>query len=263
MKSIGILGYGWLGTNLAKQLLALGYLVKGTTTTPEKLTQLQEQGLTTYQLNLQDQSIDQLDDFLEGLNLLIITIPPFRGETTPTYKKNFDLLLPYLHKHNINKVIMMSSVSVYAAQKELITETNTVYAVEPTAQQIVTAEQTLLQDKKLFPCILRLGGLFGPDRHPVKYICSRDVFDNPNLPINMIHLQDIINYTLAIIKQNWNEPTIYNLVSPLHESRRAYYENQAKELGLELPPLGKDDDTTYRKVDGTKIAQHTNIDYTF
>ena len=40
IKSIGVLGCGWLGLPLAKQLVTAGYSVRGTTTTKEKLTEI-------------------------------------------------------------------------------------------------------------------------------------------------------------------------------------------------------------------------------
>ena len=263
IKNIGILGYGWLGLSLAKHLIDKGYQVKGTTTSLEKANQLESQGFPTFLLDLQDNKIDQIDAFLQGLDLLIITIPPHRGEAFPTYKTNFDKLIPFLHKHNIKKTMMMSSVSVYAAQQELVTEENTNYSSEPTAQQIIAAEKTLIEDKSFATCILRLGGLFGNDRHPVRYICAREVLDNPNLPVNMIHNDDIIAYTLALIASSWENSTLYNIVCPLYKNRQDYYSTYAASQGLTLPQLGHDDLTTYRKVDGSKIAKETGIDYTF
>ena len=45
INKIGILGCGWFGFALAKALLAKDYLVKGTTTSEDKLATLKKAGI--------------------------------------------------------------------------------------------------------------------------------------------------------------------------------------------------------------------------
>ena len=51
-KKVSIVGCGWLGVPLAVQLLAEGYLVKGSTTSPEKVPLLQQTGVEAYAASL-------------------------------------------------------------------------------------------------------------------------------------------------------------------------------------------------------------------
>ncbi|MBB1149137.1 MULTISPECIES: NAD(P)H-binding protein [unclassified Myroides] len=261
MKNIGILGCGWLGLHLSQHLINKNYTVKGSTTSPAKLAELKAIGIDSYLVNLQDTEEAQLHEFLEDLDTLIITIPPIRGEESTLYQASFQRLIPYLQQHKVEKVIMMSSVSVYAPSETPIAESCTAYSNDPTSRQILAAEEVLNRATGLTSCILRLGGLFGPDRKPVRYIVNRGMLDNPDLPINMIHLNDIIQFTTALIEQGFDSNVVYNLVSPQYKNRLDYYSKEANELGLTLPPLGDNDWKTHREIKGDRIVQQTGIQY--
>ncbi|MCC9042242.1 NAD(P)H-binding protein [Myroides sp. M-43] len=263
MKHISILGSGWLGTPLAENLIKKGYQVKGSTTTLAKMNILEEHLIKPYHINLYEDNIQFLDPFIGNADLLIITIPPIRGEVHPTYSDNFKKLIPYIHKHNIKNVIMMSSVSVYAPQKEEIIEENNIFSNESTAIQIREAEDVLLNEANINTCILRLGGLFSEDRKPVDYIVRKELLDNPELPINMIHLDDIIAFSSAIIEQGFTGNTIYNIVSPKYKNRFDYYNQEANKHGLTLPPLGDNNSAFYKKINGNKITEAAKLSYKF
>lgn len=263
MKHISILGSGWLGTPLAENLINKGHQVKGSTTTLAKMNILEEHNIKPYHIDLYEDNIQFLDSFIGNAELLIITIPPIRGEANPTYAANFQKLIPYIHKYNIKNVIMMSSVSVYAPQTGVIIEENQLFSDEPTAVQIREAEDVLLNEEGINTCILRLGGLFSEDRKPVDYIVRKEVLDNPELPINMIHLEDIIAMSSAIIERGFVGNSIYNIVSPKYENRLDYYKQEAIKHKLTLPPLGENNNDFYKKISGNKIATTTNLSYLF
>lgn len=261
MKTIGILGCGWLGLHLSKHLRTKNYNIKGSTTTQDKLQELENNGIQPFLLDLQHIDEAQLQSFLHEIDCLIITIPPKRGEENPAYQQAFLKLMPYLYQNKVNKVLMMSSVSVYEPSETLVTETGKTNANDPTSKQILAAEAVLQSETQLTSCILRLGGLFGPDRRPVQYIVNRGVLDNPELPINMIHLQDILVFTTALIEQDCTTNEIYNLVSPQYKNRLDYYTKEAQELHLILPPLGENDWKTKREISGQKIVHQTGLSY--
>lgn len=261
MKTIGILGCGWLGLHLSQHLLQTNYIVKGSTTSPSKLDELKAQGIDPYLVDLQHPNDDEINAFLSNIEVLVITIPPIRGEESTLYQTSFKRLIPYLIQNKVKKVMMMSSVSVYEPSETVITESSTAYSQDPTSKQIVEAEEVLQSTRELTSYILRLGGLFGPDRKPVRYIVNRGILDNPAMPINMIHLNDIIQFTTALLGGSFTTNEVYNLVSPHYKDRFDYYSREAEELGLTLPPLGTNDDKTHRKIEGTKIVLQTGIAY--
>ncbi|MDR2222598.1 MAG: epimerase [Flavobacteriaceae bacterium] len=263
MKTIGILGCGWLGMPLAKQLVTQGYTVKGTTTSEDKLLELAQYGIQPHLLQVNNWNVEIGNSFLNSIDILIITIPPIRNEENPTYKAIFEKLLYYIQQYPIKHIIYTSSVSVYAPSKEIITENSTRYSIESTAKQIRAVEELLLQNLTFTTCILRLGGLFGGEREPVRYICKKDVLDNPELPINMVHLDDIIQYINAILSSMNLISGIYNLVSPLYKNRFDYYNQRSKLYNLVLPEEGTNNWLLHKKVSGEAIQRLTGLEYRY
>lgn len=261
MKTIGILGCGWLGLHLNHYLQDKQYTIKGSTTSEAKIPELRAANIDPYLVNLQEPNEEQIQLFLKDVDVLVITIPPIRGEESDLYARSFERLIPYLKQQGVQQVMMMSSVSVYSPQEQEVTEESVDYSNDPTSKQILAAEQLLLNTNEITSCILRLGGLFGPDRKPVRYIVNRGVLENPDLPVNMIHIRDIVAFTAALLAQGLTTTTIYNLVSPHYKNRLDYYTQEAEELDLTLPPLGENDWKTYRKITGDKIVQQTGIPY--
>ena len=75
--NISILGCGWLGFPLAKRFLDAGHSVKGSTTSQEKLVNLQKEGIISYKINLLPEGVvGDLSAFLSDTEILIIDIPP-------------------------------------------------------------------------------------------------------------------------------------------------------------------------------------------
>ena len=73
MKQISILGCGWLGLPLAKALLENGFLVKGSTTSVEKLSVLENSGIHPFLIALESNSVSgDIETFLKGSKTLII-----------------------------------------------------------------------------------------------------------------------------------------------------------------------------------------------
>jgi len=90
MKNISILGCGWLGFPLAETLFRGGYLVKGSTTSKEKIHFLGKTGIKPFQIVLKDTEITgEISSFLEKAEILIIDIPPkLRGDKKKASRKN-------------------------------------------------------------------------------------------------------------------------------------------------------------------------------
>ena len=248
MKQISILGCGWLGLPLAKQLIQKGYLVKGSTTSSDKLEVLKNIGILPYSIIISDGEITgSIEDFLEDSEVLIIDIPPkLRAAEKEDFVSKIQHLIPYIESSSVTKIIFVSSTSVYADCNQNITE-NTI--PEPTTEsgiQLLKSESILLNKTSFQTTVVRFGGLIGEDRHPIRFLAGRKNIENPEAPINLIHLEDCIGILEKIIEKNlWNE--IFNAVTPFHPSRKDYYTQKAIELSLELPEFN-DHSVSNRKI---------------
>ena len=80
MKSVAIVGLGWLGLPLALHLKELGWCVKGSKQSPEDAQKLHQLGIETYPFSLSEK-MNSLPDNIQSLfdvDAFIITLPPSR-----------------------------------------------------------------------------------------------------------------------------------------------------------------------------------------
>jgi nucleoside-diphosphate-sugar epimerase len=255
---VSILGCGWLGFPLAKKLIEIGFEVKGSTTTENKLAVLKSNKIVPYLLELTEHKISEsISDFLYNSDILIIDIPPgLRKITEATSEKTFvnkiKTLLPFMENSTIEKVIFISSTSVYAdtATISTVTEESVLRPDTESGKQLVEVENLLRNNSNFQTTIIRFGGLIGEDRNIVKMLTGKTNVANPEAPINLIHQADCIEIICEILKQVqhdkvWNET--FNAVSPIHPTRKKYYTEKAKQLHL-IAPIFTENETNVGKI---------------
>jgi nucleoside-diphosphate-sugar epimerase len=272
-KKISILGCGWLGLPLAKSLLSKSYTVKGSTTSESKLDVLKNVGISPFQIQLEaDQIIGKIKDFLNETNVLIIDIPPgLRRETSTsnemTFVNKIKNLIPYIEKSGIQKVVFVSSTSVYGDSFPIqeITEETTLNPDTESGKQLLIAETLLQSNSNFRTTVIRFGGLLGDDRHPVKFLAGRTNVENAEAPVNMIQREDCIGIIKEILKQvqhdNWEWNQTFNAVAPQHPTRKEYYHKKAKNLNLPLPIFAENLESKGKIISSKKVE--TILGYSF
>ncbi|WP_343696043.1 NAD-dependent epimerase/dehydratase family protein [Flavobacterium sp.] len=272
MKQISILGCGWLGLPLAKKLIEKGISVNGSTTSESKLSILENAGINPFLVilsevegNIESESISgNIDDFLAESEILIIDIPPklraVSSDSNKIFVQKMENLNPFIEKSTIQKVLFISSTSVYGDDNELITEETIPNPETESGKQLILAEAILQKNKNFETTILRFGGLIGEDRHPVKFLAGKENLENPDAPINLIHLKDCIAIIEEIINQEkWNE--VFNAVAPFHPSRENYYTLKAKEQNLVLPKFSSEKSNIKKVISSEKIENILNYQF--
>ena len=272
-EKIAILGCGWLGLPLAKSLLSKDYEVKGSTTSESKLDLLKNAGISPFQIQLEEhQIIGNMEDFLKETDVLVIDIPPgLRRETSTSNEMTFvnkvKMLIPFIEKSGVQKVIFVSSTSVYGDSFPIveITEETQPNPDTESGKQLVIAE-TLLQSNPHFKTtLIRFGGLLGEDRHPVKFLAGRANVENPDAPVNMIQREDcigVIEKALDFARDDsWEWNQTFNAVAPQHPTRKAYYHKKAENLNLPLPTFAENSESKGKMISSKKIE--TILGYSF
>ncbi|MEO8515663.1 MAG: SDR family oxidoreductase [Flavobacterium sp.] len=258
---VSILGCGWLGFPLAKNLLSEGYTVKGSTTSESKIPVLSDAGINPYIVALSgfegffydaDANIN-ITAFLQDSTILIVDIPPkLRGNTSDNFVKKIESLIPFIEKSEIRKVLFISSTSVYADDNSMVDENTIPRPDTEGGRQLLEAEKILQHNINFNTTVLRFGGLIGYDRHPIKFISGRENIENPDGSINLIHQNDCIGIIKSIIEQDcWNET--FNAVSPEHPTREKYYTQKATELDLPLPKFAHEKPSKGKVISSYKI----------
>lgn len=269
MTQISILGCGWLGLPLAKALLEKDFIIKGSTTSAEKLSLLDNVGIQSFLLALNPNTVpNEFADFLTESKTLIIAIPPkLRGKNKDysdaqnnSFVKKIENLLPFIEKSTVENVLFISSTAVYGEANEIIDENSIAIPVTESGKQLFEIEQLLLANTNFKTTILRFGGLIGEDRNPARFLAGKENVANPDAPINLIHLQDCIGIILKIIETNtWN--TAFNAVTPVHPTREVYYTEKALAEKLIPPTFNREIPSVGKTILSDKLVQQLN--YTF
>lgn len=263
MSKISILGCGWLGLPLAQSLLTKNHELKTSTTSPEKIDNLKSLGLNPYLISLSERIEGDISGFLNETEILIIDIPPNLTKTdNDDFTAKFKSLIPEIEKSSVAKVLYISATSVYDDDEsfKVVTEETPGNPVTESGRQMLRVEEMLFENKKFQSTSLRFGGLYGEERHPIKYLSGKSGIANPDAPINLIGLSDCIGIIEKIIeKEAWNE--IFNGVNPSHPSRKEYYNGKATALGLPLVGFDESKISVGKIIDDKKVVEVLGYEY--
>ena len=239
---ISILGCGWLGLPLARQLVQQGHQIKGSTTSQEKIEVMKSIGIIPYLIKLTEEE-PQWVDFLKT-DVLVITIPI--KEIKP-----FKYLIKTLA--STVKIIYTSSTAVYLPSTEPINEKGALDTQHP-----LLAIEQVIRNSENPSTIIRLAGLFDQRRHPGRWFANK-VLTHPNGPVNLIHLDDCLGIIEKIIThQVWNE--IFNACANEHPSRKDFYSRASRALGSP-PPQINEQKTSIKIIDNRWIKK--KLDFSF
>lgn len=219
MQTITILGAGWLGLSLAKELKNNNYDVLATYRNSMTKYDLYEANINAIKLDL---TVDDIPNEVFYRDIICILIPPSKND-------NYVQILEKIAKNNkianLKQVIFISSTSVYEESDLPKDETSS-----------IKENSTIAQAEKLFKnlknsCILRFAGLMGEKRYLAKYY--NDIVENSQAIVNHIHKDDAVGIIEKIITENIHG--IYNICAPLHPTRQTVIENQCKVLNKKEP----------------------------
>ncbi|MGF1534610.1 MAG: SDR family oxidoreductase [Bernardetiaceae bacterium] len=261
-KTISILGCGWLGFPLARHLSEAGYTVKGSTTTADKLPILAANQILPYLIRLPEAPDP---DFLEA-DVWVITIPP--GSRDPGYQDRYPAQMHQLRtlaeQHQPQKVIMISSTSVYPDTKTDVFEENVTNEENAGNVVIFRAEEALRNIAGIQTVILRCGGLMGPGRVPGRYFAGRQNLTTGDIPVNFVHQQDVIQIISQMIGDKPIPYDTFNVVAPLHPTRREIYAVNAQSFGFAPPTFVTPERIPpYKVVRADRLVQDYSYNFKF
>lgn len=252
-KRVSILGCGWLGFPLAKQLLTNGIAaeVKGSTTSAEKVQKLEAAGISPVLMSFDPMPSvepETLSSFL-ATDILVIAIPPRMAALgADNHLKQIEYVLEYLPSSPIQSIIYISTTSIYPDLNRTVTEndvTEPVHSAQPPLIQTENRLKELRPDKQV--SVLRLGGLLGYERIPGKYVKGQKNLTTGNIPVNYIHRDDAVSVICSVIDQGIHDET-YNVVAPLHPIRASVYLDNCQQFGWEAPTFDNPAQTPPHKI---------------
>ena len=235
MPPVSIVGCGYTGLRLAQRCLNLRHRVRGFATRPESLRHIAAVGAEAKALNLDAEPA--LIDFAE--HLVYYAVPPEPAG-------NRDLRLERLIAHVDGKprrFIYFSTTGVYGDRGGALVNEDTPAAPETQrALRRLAAENALREwadSHAVSWCILRIPGIYGPDRLPLERLRRREPAIDPreSTPSNRIHVEDLVTACLAAGGSPRADGRIYNVPDGSDDSATAYLERVARIGSLPAPPL--------------------------
>jgi len=266
--SISILGCGWLGFPLAQSLLHHNYRIKGSTTSESKFEILEKNGIEPFLLSVPETVDSQSNDSFWESDVLFLNIPPGRGEPNLSnsypekLKRVCDRILRTDRDKRIKKIIFASSTSVYPSKEGIYSEEDTdlTDTSRPSGKAVLKAENLLLGYSEFETVILRFGGLYGYNRHPVRYLAGKENISSPLKPVNLIHQDDCIQIVRKILDLG-SVKGVFNAVSDGHPPRKTLYQSAADHFGVEPPSFDESTKSVNRIISNEKLKEE--LDYSF
>ena len=237
LNRVWIAGAGYLGMPLAQQLQAASYAVSVSSRTARE-------GVSWQAWDFSANSAVQ--DF-QVADTWVVLLPPSSGNDYVAHMRH---LCAQAQQLQLAHVVYASSTSVYGSEVRVCDEKSRVAPESDNAKQIVMCEQ-IWQNSGL-PCvsILRLGGLYDEERHPVRRLSGRVAIKGGKHPVNVVSRSSAVTALANHVAHA--QGGIFNVVEAAHPSRSEFYSQEALRLGLPLPEFDASD-ASYGK---TVISRH-------
>lgn len=256
-KSVSILGCGWLGLRLTNHLISKGYQITGSTTQASKIDQLTQQSIKAYLVNLTPKvEAEDINRFLDSQTLILNVPPRIRHLGKDFHPQQIQHLRPFIESSSIENLIYISSTSVYPNTNQEVDE-----QAQTLHHPLIEVEILVKKIPGINTTILRPAGLIGDDRIPAKYIAGKTGITTGGTPVNYIHPVDLVRIIEQVIDQQiWNDT--FNIVAPLHPTRRQVYMQNIREFGFKPPEYGQDS-ADFKIINGDKITRKLGYEYEF
>ena len=172
-------------------------------------------------------------------NQVIISVPSSKIDNDGLKE-----ILSKLKANGTTKVILISSTGIYAENNRTINEDDDTSLLKDS--HLFTIEQTASQSKIDY-VIVRFGGLIGEGRHPIKFLQSKGLLQNPEGRINYICQKDCIRLLDKVVNSELKNEII-NAVANEHPTKREFYKTISLQLGMNEPKF-EEIKSTFKVID--------------
>jgi nucleoside-diphosphate-sugar epimerase len=240
-----IIGCGYVGLPLGAELIRLGHEVCGVTRSDKNHTALKSCSIQPLLADITKRP--DLDKLPLPFDWVVNTASSSQGgieEYQEVYFEGTRHLIHWLAAAPPKKYVYTSSTSVYGqTDGSQVKESSPAEPSSETGRVLVATEKLLLdaaREKKLPAVILRVAGIYGPDRG---HLFLQYLKDEACIPgkgeglLNMIHRDDVVNCIIAALK-NGHAGEVYNAVDDEPVPQIHFFRWLSETLGKNMPPFG-------------------------
>jgi nucleoside-diphosphate-sugar epimerase len=256
-----ILGYGWLGKYLYELFEKQGHQIAVTSRSAEKVATLNDQGINAILCNADNYFIPEKIPFLP--DVVIHCIPPAKD---PDAYKDWCLYFLGIQSYLENSAcqphwIHMSSSGIYPDTPGYWDESFEVNPENPRQLYLSLHEKIITQQAKDKFTILRLSGLIGGERNPIRFYHHKAEKFHADEPVNMIHGEDVAAFTMYVMENNLKG--IWNVCAPFHPTRAAFYQAACQQKNLEPGMMHRNGEPKRRLINTDKIKEETDFRFIY
>lgn len=238
-ESVIIFGCGYVGTALAKYLLAHGVRVAALTRNAERASELKALGVN--EVIVADLDSDSWHGQVEGSYAAVVNCVSSAGGGIAGYRKSYldgqASILKWAHSQGIRCFVYTSSTSVYPQDDGATVDERADTQDAPATGQVLLESEALLDGLDAHHYVLRLAGIYGPGRHFLLNQLREGTCEIPGsgaYAMNMIHLEDIVAAICSALSME--APSgIYNITDDAPAMKQTVMSYLATQLGLPEP----------------------------
>jgi nucleoside-diphosphate-sugar epimerase len=256
-KTALVIGCGYLGAQLLRQLTRTGWRATGVTLSESSAEVLNQEGMQVLAADLRTSDLQVLT---KNKPAVIIHCASSGRAGAAAYREIFFETTKRLIKEgSFEHLIFTSSTSVYAQiDGSIVAETDPAEPERETGEILRETEEIVLARRGT---VLRLGGIYGPGRCiPLQKLLSGKaaIEGSGERVMNSIHRDDAVSAFCLAARQNLTE--IFNVVDDTPVTQLEWHQWVCAQLGQPLPPfvprdLNRKRGWTSKKVSNQKLRQ--------
>lgn len=248
-ESVFIFGCGYVGTALAQYLIGEGVRVGALTRNQEKAVRLRELGVG----EVIEAELDSTAWHAEvnGRYAAVVNCVSSAGGGLEGYRKSYvegqRSILEWAQSQAIQTYVYTSSTSVYPQDGGVTVDESADTSKAPPTGQVILESEAMLADAadrlgRWF--VLRLAGIYGPERHYLLNQLREEAGEIPgsgDYALNMIHRDDIVAAMCAALRAKPAVASgIYNIADDAPSTKAEVLAWLAEQLGLPAPKFNPD-----------------------
>ena len=237
MAPVLIVGCGYLGRRLARQLLADGRAVTGIVRSAESAAALAALGIAAVRADLDEESlVNPLP--AAGAELYYFAPPPASGDDDPRIRR----VLATVTGAAPRRIVYVSTSGVYGdCAGAWIDESQPLNPTTPRARRRAAAERALQSWSAATGVpvvILRVPGIYGPGKLPLERLRKElPLLREEDSPFtNRIHVDDLVAVCRAAMERG-RPGAAYNVSDGQPSNMTDYFNRIADRVGLPRPPV--------------------------
>lgn len=232
--NILIIGLGFLGYPLAQRCLAQNWQVRAVKKNP-----IPANDALPIKIDVCTLHASCFQAAWAAYDQWVIILPP---SALSDYAATLETLIAFAEQLGVSHLVYTSSTSVFGRANGTFDEHSTTLPETDSAKSMIAIEQRLLASSITHIDILRLGGLYAAERHPLTSLLAKpQPHNNGQQWVNMLHRNHAVAGVMRAL-QTPNGKRLRHLVETPHLTKQQFYHQQAALLGL--PQLSFMTDTT-------------------